>query len=63
MALLLAVVVAPVVAVIVTRWGHPYLPLSDEATVAMRVRNVFTSDTPLVGPYSRGFNHPGPAFF
>ncbi len=27
------------------------------------VRDVFTAHTPLVGAYSRGFNHPGPTFF
>jgi hypothetical protein len=62
-ALLLFVVLAPVVAVVLTRWGRPYAPLSDEATVAMRVRDVFTAHSPLVGAYSRGFNHPGPSFY
>ena len=27
------------------------------------VRSVFTSHSPLVGPYSRGFNHPGPMLY
>src|SRR5437763_856356 len=33
------------------------------AVIDLRTRDVFTSQTPLVGPYSRGFNHPGPALF
>src|SRR5439155_25181474 len=35
----------------------------DEAIIDMRVRDVFTSHTPLVGAYSRGFNHPGPLLY
>jgi hypothetical protein len=61
----LAIVLAllPVVAVVVTRSWHHYLPLGDEAAIDLRTRDVFTSHTPLVGAYSRGFDHPGPAVF
>ena len=45
------------------RAGRHYVPLGDEATIDLRVRDVFTSNTPLVGVYSRGFNHPGPLLF
>ena len=61
LAVLLALV--PVFAVVVTRSWHHYLPLGDEATIDLRTRDVFTNVTPLIGPYSRGFNHPGPALF
>src|SRR5690348_3164528 len=57
-AILLALV--PVVCVLVFRAGREYLPLGDEAVIDLRVRDVFTAHTPLVGVYSRGFNHPGP---
>jgi hypothetical protein len=60
-AIVLALV--PVVCVLVFRAGRTYLPLGDEAIIDLRVRDVFTSHTPLVGAYSRGFNHPGPALF
>ena len=62
-AVALVVVLAPVVAVLVTRVGRPYFPLEDRASIDLWVRDVFTSHTPLVGAYSRGFNHPGPAYF
>ena len=51
------------IAVLVTRIGRDYFPLGDEASVDLRVRDVFTSHMPLVGAYSRDFNHPGPLFF
>jgi hypothetical protein len=59
----IALALLPVLAVIATRSWHHYLPLGDEAVIDLRTRDVFTSLTPLVGPYSRGFNHPGPALF
>ncbi|HXY93340.1 MAG TPA: hypothetical protein VEP49_12735, partial [Acidimicrobiia bacterium] len=52
-----------VVAVVATRVGRPYLPMGDEANIDLRVRDVFTANTPLVGAYSRGFNHPGPLLY
>lgn len=60
-AILLALV--PVVCVLVFRAGREYLPLGDEAVIDLRVRDVFTAHTPLVGVYSRGFNHPGPILY
>ena len=53
----------PVLAVIAFRVGHHVVLLGDEASVDLRVRDVFTSNTPLVGAYSRGFNHPGPLLY
>jgi hypothetical protein len=53
----------PVIAVVATRSGHYYVPLGDEATIDLRIRDVYTSNAPLVGAYSRGFNHPGPLLF
>lgn len=58
----LVVVLAPVVAVLVTRVGRSYFPVQDRASIDLWARDVFTGDTPLVGAYSRGFNHPGPAY-
>ena len=59
----IVVVVLPVVAVLVTRIGRSYFPVQDPASIDLWVRDVFTSHTPLVGAYSRGFNHPGPLLF
>src|SRR3954451_2558905 len=53
----------PVACVLLFHAGRHYLPLGDEAIIDMRVRDVFTSHTPLVGAYSRGFNHPGPLLY
>jgi hypothetical protein len=52
-----------VIAVVATRVGRPYLPLGDEANIDLRVRDVFTSDIPLIGTYTHHFNHPGPMFY
>jgi hypothetical protein len=62
-AVALVVVLAPVVAVLVTRVGRSYFPVGDPASIDLWVRDVFTGHTPLVGAYSRGFNHPGPTYF
>jgi hypothetical protein len=59
----LVVALAPVIAVLVTRVGRSYLPVQDPAGIDLMVRDVFTSHPPLVGAYSRGFNHPGPWLF
>jgi hypothetical protein len=41
-----------------------WVPVGDLATIEMRVRDVGTGATPLVGPYSRyGWDHPGPFLF
>lgn len=58
------IALAPVVAVICSRAGRPYLPVQDFALIDLRVRDVWSSGLPLVGAYSRfGWNHPGPAMF
>ena len=61
--LLTVVALLPVLVVVVTRTGRDYLPVQDLAYIDLRVRDVWSRDIPLVGPYSRGFNHPGPLFF
>jgi hypothetical protein len=59
-----AVVLAPLVAAVVTRVGRPYLPVQDYAVIDLRVRDVLSRDIPLVGPYSRyGWDHPGPLVY
>jgi hypothetical protein len=62
-ACVLILALAPVLAVLVTRIGRPYFPMGDTASTDLMVRDVFTAHTPLVGAYSRGFNHPGPWLF
>jgi len=61
-AILLAAALPAVVAVVTTA-GQARTLAQDPASVQLMVRDVFGSQTPLVGAYSRGFNHPGPAFF
>jgi len=61
--LLTFVSLAPVIVVVVTRAGRDYLPVDDLAVIDLRVRDVFTRLTPLVGPFSKDFSHPGPLFF
>lgn len=59
---LVLVALAPFVVAVVTRAGRDYVPVGDIALMDLRVRDVPTSDIPLVGVYSRfGWNHPGPA--
>jgi hypothetical protein len=61
-----AVALAPIITVILQRWGRVYVPTGDQATLDLRIRDVwtFSSDTPLTGPYSRfGWNHPGPTMY
>ncbi|MCC5952271.1 MAG: hypothetical protein JJU45_09270 [Acidimicrobiia bacterium] len=44
--------------------GRPWWPASDWALIDLRTRDVGTTDTPLVGVFSRvGWNHPGPLLF
>jgi len=62
-AVVFALALTPLVAVLVTRVGRPYFPMEDSASVDLLVRDVFGAHTPLVGAYSRGFNHPGPMMF
>lgn len=57
-------VVAPVLAVVITRSGRTYLATSDLGVIDLRIRDIWNGDIPLVGPYSRlGWSHPGPALF
>lgn len=59
-----ALALLPVVVTIITWVGASYLPGGDIAILDLRVRDVFSADLPLVGPYSRyGWNHPGPAMY
>lgn len=45
-------------------WDEPWTPVGDEAVIALRVDDVGSAATPLVGPYStRGWSHPGPALY
>jgi hypothetical protein len=60
------VALLPIIAVLIQRWGRVYVPVGDQATLDLRVRDVwtFSSDTPLTGPYSRfGWDHPGPTMY
>ena len=61
--LLTLVSVIPVVCVVTRMTGRSYFPIQDLAVVDLRVRDVWTLNTPLIGPYSKSFNHPGPMFF
>jgi hypothetical protein len=55
--------VAPSIMVVARMAGRSYFPIQDLAVVDLRVRDVWTLNTPLIGPYSKSFNHPGPMFF
>lgn len=56
--------VAPAVAAVVCLAGRHWWPTDDFAVIDLRVRDVFTSQTPLTGLYSRpGWSHPGPLMF
>jgi hypothetical protein len=55
---------APLAVALITWVGSDWVPIHDVAVTDMRVRDVWSSDTPLVGPYSRYlWNHPGPVMF
>ncbi len=57
---------APVVAVLLQRWGRPYVPVGDSAILDLRVHDVWPPSalTPLTGAYSRfGWSHPGPLLY
>jgi hypothetical protein len=61
---LVLVALLPFVIAIVVRAGRDDLLVGDYALMDLRVRDVWSSDIPLVGAYSRfGWNHPGPAVF
>jgi hypothetical protein len=62
--ILTCVALLPFVVAIATRAEHRYVPVGDIALMDLRVRDVWSSDIPLVGAYSRfGWNHPGPAAY
>ncbi|WP_334142625.1 hypothetical protein [Rhabdothermincola sp.] len=62
--LVAALVVAPVLVSGVAGWRREWLPTGDWAVLELRTRDVGSSATPLIGPYSRfGWNHPGPLLF
>lgn len=57
-------VVAPAIAAVIALAGRRWYPTDDFAIIDLRVRDVFTSQSPLTGLYSRpGWNHPGPLMF
>lgn len=56
--------IMPMLVTIMTRWGSDYFPVHDMAVIDLRLRDVLTLDTPLVGAYSQfGWNHPGPILY
>jgi hypothetical protein len=56
--------VLPAVAVAASLLGRHWFAASDQALIALRVDDVGTDHTPLVGPASRlGWSHPGPLLF
>ena len=58
------VAVLPFVVAIVMRAGRHDVPVGDFALMDLRIRDVWSSDIPLVGAYSRfGWNHPGPSVY
>jgi hypothetical protein len=58
------VVLLPVLATLLTRVGSSYTPAGDMGMIDLRVRDVWSANIPLIGPYSRyGWSHPGPLLF
>jgi hypothetical protein len=56
--------VAPALVAVARLAGRSWLPVDDFGITDLRVRDVFTANTPLTGLYSRpGWNHPGPLMF
>jgi len=61
---LATLMVLPALVAIAALAGRPWYPVSDLAIINLRVRDVWTVDTPLTGLWSRfGWNHPGPLMF
>lgn len=55
------VALLPFLLTIVFRWAGDYVPVGDSAIIDLRVRDVWSSQIPLTGAYSRyGWSHPGP---
>ncbi len=62
--MLVALVVVPVLAAGLIVQDRAWTPMGDDAVILLRVEDVGTSATPLVGAYStRGWSHPGPAMY
>jgi hypothetical protein len=54
----------PVLVTVLTRSGSSYVPVGDMGMIDLRVRDVWSANFPLIGPYSRyGWSHPGPLLF
>jgi len=54
----------PVVLTFVGSLGLSWFPVGDDAATLVRLADVGSSDSPLVGSYStHGWAHPGPALF
>jgi hypothetical protein len=63
-AALVATLVLPIVAGTIAALFLDAHPVMDWALIELRVRDVGTSQMPLLGPFSRfGWNHPGPLLF
>ncbi len=62
---LVAVALLPFLVLAIRLVGRSHVALNgDDALINLRVHDVFTSHTPLLGSYERyGFNQPGPAWF
>jgi hypothetical protein len=62
--ILAALVALPALAAAVMAASRTGAPVSDWALIELRLRDVGSADTPLLGPFSRyGWNHPGPLMF
>lgn len=61
---LVALVVAPIIWTALHAVTSSWIPTGDWAVIELHTREVGTSATPLVGPYSRfGWSHPGPMLY
>ncbi len=59
-----ALLLVPALAAMYSARVHPWYPTNDWALIELQVRDVFTSDTPLLGAWSRfNWRHPGPLSF
>jgi len=61
--LVFVAIAAPVLVAGIAVAFEEWLPLGDLAAMVFQVSRVGTRDTPLVGPYSARFSHPGPLLF
>jgi len=61
---LLIASIAPLVAALINACVSDWAPYGDFAIINVRVRDIWSANTPLTGLYSRpGWNHPGPMMF